>query len=70
VFLQRGIKRLYAALGSPTLPSTQMPTFDMVVVGSGGGPDETDLSAYAISSTWTVTVRLTNYTLKLLDKAL
>ncbi|KAF9036992.1 cyclic-AMP phosphodiesterase [Hymenopellis radicata] len=23
-----------------------MPTFDMVVVGAGGGPDETDLSAY------------------------
>lgn len=23
-----------------------MPTFDLVVVGAGGGPDETDLSAY------------------------
>jgi hypothetical protein len=23
-----------------------MPCFDMVVVGSGGGPDETNLSAY------------------------
>jgi len=25
-----------------------MPSFDMVVVGSGGGPDETNLSAYGL----------------------
>lgn len=25
-----------------------MPSFDMVVVGCGGGPDETNLSAYVV----------------------
>lgn len=33
--------------GLPILPLRYtMPSFDMVVVGSGGGPDETNLSAY------------------------
>lgn len=28
-----------------------MPSFDLVVVGCGGGPDETNLSAYVVSLT-------------------
>ena len=28
-------------------PARPMPAFDLVVVGSGGGPSETDISAYA-----------------------
>lgn len=33
-----------------TLPSSPMTAFDIVVVGTGGGPDETNLSAYVFLS--------------------
>ncbi len=42
------------------LPHLLMPTFDLVVVGSGGGPYETNLSS-SVSFPFSLRVRLTLY---------
>jgi len=36
------------SVADPLSSPPPMPTFDIVVVGAGGGPDETNLSAYLL----------------------